>query len=176
MNLTYPKIILLISLLLIGLSGCHEQTSETTPGNAINAVKKAKPGAAIKLASSPTLFINANEIVKTELLFDVADTSGQLHLEFFPSNGLDILDTSTRASVDLQGTKPVKIPVALRALENGRYYLNIHASIDSGESVSSRSLAVILQVGPLLEKSTQFKKTSGEQVISLPAQETISNQ
>lgn len=176
MKLCHPTIILFMGLAFFCLLGCHEKSSATSQPNKIGThTKEVKPGAAVKLISSPIISINANELVQIELLLDVKESSGTLSLEFSPTNGLSLLDTNALQNFHFSQATTINIPVKVRANSNGRYYLNIHVSIDNGDSLSTRNLALIVQVGAEVEKSTQLKKMSNENVISMPAQETISN-
>jgi hypothetical protein len=116
-----------------------------------------------------------NEVSQIELVFDVREPQGTLNIELIPTDGLDVLDTQMIQSIQFASAMAIKVPVKLHAVANGRYYLNIHTSIDSGDVQSSRNFALIVQVGAEQEASPQLKKTAGDKVISLPAQETISN-
>jgi len=176
MKLFVPATLLLSGLLLVGLSACHEKpVTVVQPVKKAQHLKEAKPGAAISLSSESITVINANEISSTELIFEVSEPSGTLMIELSPAGGLELLDTQTSQRIAFSSPGPIKVPVKLRALVDGRYYLNIHATLDNGDVISNRGLALIVQVGPEKARLNQLKKSSGDNVISLPAQETISN-
>lgn len=175
MKLFRLTIILFAGLISACLLACQEKSSALSqPGNAVVRVKEAKPGAAIKLISSPIVFISANEPTQVDLLLNAKESTGALNLELSATDGLEVLDTQMHQKITLTPSITIKVPVKLRAITDGRYYLNIHTSIDNGSS-PSRTLALIVQVGAE-GKAIQLKKPSGENVITLPAQETISNQ
>jgi hypothetical protein len=177
MTLFRFTIILFSVLASASLWSCHEQsTALSQPDKAVVVAKEAKPGAAVKLMSRSIVFINANEPTQIELLLNVVESVGTLNLEFSTTNGLEVLDSPLFQRITLTSLKSIKVPVKLRALTNGRYYLHIHAGIDNGDSLSVRNLALIVQVGAETEKTIQLKKSSGENVLILPAQETISNE
>ena len=138
--------------------------------------KEVKPGAAVKLISPSIITINPDEQMPIEILLEVKETSGELQVELSPPAELNLLDTVIERTVSLASSNTIKIPVTLMATTNGRYYLKIHARINNGDETSTRNLAIIVQVGPVVEKSVQLKKVSRDNVISLPAQETISTQ
>lgn len=138
--------------------------------------KEVKPGAPVKLISPSIIYINPNEQTPAEILLEVKETSGELQIELSSSAELNLLDTTMQQTISLTSSSTVKIPVTLLATANGRYYLKIHVRINNGDGTSARNLAVIIQVGPVTEKTVQLKKASGEHVISLPAHETISTQ
>jgi len=180
MKLFLPVRILVSGLMLVYLLGCHERpatSSQTTSsGQSAVHVKEAKPGAAIKLSSSSIVFVNANELTQIDLLLDVKESSGSLNIELSATTGMEIVETQMQQSINLGASSVIKIPVKLRANVNGRYYLNIHASVNNNDLPSARNLAVIVQVGAETEKSPPLKKITNDSVISLPAQETISSQ
>lgn len=168
------QVTLLIMACLFGCSG----KAETEISQSIKPVvhsKAIKPGAPIKLISAHLIAISSNEQTHIDIVFETKVSSGELMLELSPSNGLDLLDTPIRHTISLTSSTAIKIPVNLVAVAEGRYYLNIQASLNDGDSVSARNLALIVQVGPVAGKALQLKKTSGDSIISLPAQETISN-
>lgn len=172
MGALHSKIILITAFVLSGLLGCQEK-SQTSVTRSPAHIKHLKPGAAITLASDAILMIQPKEIVATDILLDVNHDLGELSLEFSASPGLSLVDTSTSIKLAI-GQNPVRVPVKLLALTDGRFYLNIQARVTTTDSSSSRNLAVIVQAGATPEKPPQFNKPSGDQVISLPAQETIS--
>jgi hypothetical protein len=162
----------------VALLGCMEKsvTEVTTPSKSVQATKTTKPGAAIKLISSSLISINANELAHTNIVLEAMELHGELTVNFSPSQGLNLASTSTPQTIKFDSSAPIKIPVSLVATANGRYYLNMHISLNNVDAISVRNLAVIVQVGPLAEKAVKLQKTVGENIIVLPAQETISSQ
>ncbi len=162
----------------VALLGCMEKpvTEATMPSKSVQATKTTKPGAAIKLVSNSLISITANELVHTEVVLEAMESGGELIIDFATSQGLSLKSISTPQTIKFAGSAPVKIPVSLIATTNGRYYLNMHISLNNADVISVRNLAVIVQVGPLVEKAVQLQKTTGENIILLPAQETISSQ
>jgi hypothetical protein len=110
------------------------------------------------------------------VILDIKEPSGSLNVELSASNGLDLVATPIQQNINFVQSGAIKIPVKLHADANGRYYLNLHANVNNNDLSSTRNLAVIVQVGAEVEKSPEFKKITNDNVISLPAQETISNQ
>jgi hypothetical protein len=165
-----------IASILFNCSGKSESAADTvTPKN---HSKVAKPGAPVTLVSDSRVVVNAGQPTKINVELKISERQtneldGYLEINFVSSQGLDILETATYQRVNLTNT-PIIFPVTLHAYTDGRYYLNLHIHIENGGSVSSRVLAVIVQVGAESDERIQFKKTSGENIISLPAQEKIS--
>ena len=189
----------LVLVVFAGLLGCMEKTVTESPAsvksiesanNANNATmastaatpivatneKTAKPGAAIKLVSDSLISVTANEQVATEVVLETMESSGELILEFYPTQGLSLVNTSMRQTIQLDAATSIKIPIILMAAANGRYYLNMHISLHNRDTALARKLALIVQVGPVVDRAVSHQKITGENVIVLPAQETISSQ
>jgi hypothetical protein len=164
-------------LVIVVLLGCMEKpVVETTLSKPVQTTKTTKPGAAIKLVSSSLISITANELVDTEIFLETMEPRGELSIEFSPSQGLILKNPNTPQTIKFDSSSAIKIPVSLLATANGRYYLNMRISLNNTDSISVRNLAMIVQVGPLTEKAVKLQKTAGENIIVLPAQETISSQ
>ncbi len=169
----------LVVVVAVCMYGCSDKTQPSLKQSVAQIKqikqKEAKPGASVKLISSSILTINPNEKTSFEMLLEAKDASGELTVDLSVPDELSLLDTPMHHTINLSSSN-IKIPVNLLAVANGRYYLKVHARINNGDTTSERNLAVIIQVGPNAEKSVQLEKRSGENVISLPAQETISTQ
>ena len=158
------------------LSSCTEKSaSEAVPleVNKVVSEKTKKPGAAIKLLSNPLISIAKNQRIVTHVLLDIKEPSGEVMIELSASQGLSLEDTNINQRVNFDTVGSLTIPVILSAAENGRYHLNIHARLNSADASLARNLAVIVQVGPLTQSAAQFKTSAGDNLIILPAQETI---
>ncbi len=165
-----------IVLILLNLTACNPKSAEIAPTTVKHEKheKHLKPGADVKFQSHSIIFVKGGEIVNTDLVLTTNERSGRLLLDLSVSEGLELLDTPKQIDAELSETKLVKIPVKLRAIRDGRFYLYLQASLSNGESTSSRSLALIVQAGPEIQQETQFQKPAGENLISMPAQETHS--
>jgi predicted FMN-binding regulatory protein PaiB len=129
------------------------------------------------LVSSSLIAATANQLVRTEIALEAMESSGgELVIDFSASQGLSMENMRTPQTIKFAGSAPIKIPVVLRAASNGRYYLNMHISLNNADAISARNLALIVQVGPVVEKAVKLQKTTGDNIIVLPAQETISSQ
>lgn len=163
---------------ILSLFGCMKksviESSEFIKSN--HLTKTTKPGAAVKLMSNSLISVTANERIHTEIALEIAEPSGELVIDFSPSQGLRLENTITPQTIQFDSSAPIKIPVTLIAATNGRYYLHMHISLKVADVISARNLALIVQVGPYVDKPIQLKKTAGENIITLPAQETIYGQ
>lgn len=135
-----------------------------------------KPGARIALGQSEYA---ATPGTPAELVLSLVspETEGELHVSIIAGDGLSILAGATRTSFIL-GTQPdYTIPLQVAASENGRFYLHIHAVIESGGRQTFRALSAAFQAGAPASAANlgvkQQKRVEGQAIIALPAQETI---
>lgn len=138
--------------------------------------KEAKPGAPISLLSSKLENINTGEEVIINILLEASAGAGNLSLSLTATQGLNLISPTRSQTFKLGSQNTFKLPVILNAAENGRYYVNIQAVLEDGDSISLRHLAVIIQAGPETEKAKSLQKAGSEKVISLPAQEEVKTQ
>jgi hypothetical protein len=172
----------------IFLSCQQKPTQESITTNAATAkpsafmheLKAAKPGAPVGLASANLVVINLNKTTRVDIFLNVKAITGAMHVDVKPSEGLQLIKVMTAQDFKLDTNGKYNLSVDLLAVNRGRYYLNLQAQINDGESVSSRSLAVIIQVGSPVDDNQKsektLKQTTNENIISLPAQESISSQ
>ena len=139
--------------------------------------KEVKPGTAVSLASANLVTINANQTTAIIVLLKAQAAAGTIHVETNTSEGLQLISGEEARDLSLNPDGYYQLPVSLLALGNGRYYLNLQVTINNDEYVSSRVLAVIIQVGPLADainlSPKMLKPITNENLISLPAQESI---
>jgi hypothetical protein len=177
----YSRFISLATIFLLALStsACSDKSQSNIKQSATSVKetreKAIKPGAAIKLISPSIIYINPGEKSSTEILLETKESFGELDIEISAPVELELLDTSLKTTINLP-SNAIKIPISLLASANGRFYLKVLARINAADRDSFRNLSLIVQVGPEPVKTLQLKKTSDENIISLPAQETISSQ
>lgn len=149
-------------------------------GGPERSVKEVKPGAKVSLASENTVTLAAGNTATVDILLNAQLGDGNMHVELNPSEGLQLQGSSSSYDFTATADGQYKISTNLYTPVDGRYYLNINATITAGDVSSSRSLAVIVQVGAIPSTAESparsLQKASGENVVSLPAQERIINQ
>lgn len=167
---------IVILLAITGLCACTEKFAAETPASvkAAQTTKMAKTGAAIKLVSDSLISILPNQPTQATIVLANMDSQSDISVQFSPSPGLILGDTAVHQVIQNVQATSVKIPITLIAINSGRYYLNMHISVNNTEATAVRNLAVIVQVGSVVKHVPQLKKTAGENIIVLPAQETIS--
>lgn len=165
------------------LSACQEKSSQANMRVSSvpeRSVKEVKPGAKVSLASENIVTLTAGNTATVDILLNAQLGDGNMHVELNPSEGLQLQGSSSSYDFTPTADGQYKISPHLYTPVDGRYYLNINATITAGDVLSSRSLAVIVQVGAIPSTAESpaksLQKTSGENVVSLPAQERIINQ
>ncbi|RYY75515.1 MAG: hypothetical protein EOO52_08960 [Gammaproteobacteria bacterium] len=171
------KVIVIFSTALI-LLGCHGKSHDVSKQTsaADSPLKKAKPGASVKLVSAPIIFMNSNQQTPVDIEIETSETEGDLEIDFIPTPNINIISSESHHVVTISRYSRIKFPITLLAPSDGRFYLKMNFRFRNGESFSSQTLALIMQVGPETKKTLQFKKPENEKVISLPAEEKISSQ
>lgn len=157
----------------------QEQSTKSSLHTSSLVKKEVKPGAPVNLDYPTLISINPNQATNINLALKTPAILGKMHVDIIPGDGLQLLNTRAAYDLTLDGSTSYPLTAELLAPSDGRFYLNLHVTLDDGETVSSRALAVIVQVGPSAAESEQpsklLKTSSGENVISLPAEETVTN-
>lgn len=169
--------------LLLLLSACNADVA--TPNVPISAKSDAashphpvKPGAAVKLENSQPFFLAGPGAADLELVLSAPVTGGLMQVGISTSAGLELVSAPAYYEFPLgQGTE-YKLPIQIRAVNEGRYYINLQVSIARGEQRDQRIITAIVQVGAPVMKAQKAAtgaavKNSEDKVISQPAQETI---
>ena len=173
-------LIVIFACALINACAPKHEASVANSSQTSSLIKKEiKPGAQVSLDSPTLVSINPNQATNINLSLKTPATLGKMHVDIIPGDGLQLLNTTSSYNLTLDGSANYPFVAQLLAPNNGRFYLNLHISLDNGETISSRALAVIVQVGPSVEESLQsnklLKTSTSEHVISLPAEETVTN-
>ena len=137
-----------------------------------------KPGAAVSLRNSQPLQLPATGVqdVVVQLMSPVYQ--GVMHVSVSSNEDIAIVSAQKEFEFTLVEQGDYQLPLTLNIATAGRHYLHLQVVINTKEQTQARAIAVIVQVGePVLKtQKTDFERAAevGEQVISLPAQETIS--
>lgn len=142
-----------------------------------------KPGAAIRFTHNYDGEVQIGEIEEVTLSFRHSYQAGSLHIELNAQEGLEILDDQPSYHFDLADKQPLDITTSLAVGEEGKYYLSIFATVENeGYDPISRVFALALNAGDPEEQTKSSlgsgmsveKAKSGEKIILMPAEETIS--
>jgi hypothetical protein len=142
-------------------------------------IKNLKPGAPVILLSHDIKILNENSPSPVEIALKTEIKQGSMRVVLHPSAGLELKNENTTFYFELADKGIHTVTTNLLAATQGRYYVNLQIDIDDGEHLSSRVLAVIVQVGVLQKVSEKFEQavnsSTADKIISLPAQEVIIN-
>ncbi|MES2676470.1 MAG: hypothetical protein V4660_19685 [Pseudomonadota bacterium] len=163
--------------------GCQQKskqeiiTAQPETSQSLKRNKTAKPGAPVILASAKSVTINENKASIIKLLLKAQFGSEVIDVKVSSSEGLQVLSDTEIKNVQLNADGYYQLPVSILASRNGRYYLNLQVITSNSENVLSRALAIIVQVGSSDESNQvplkMMKSVTDENIILLPAQETI---
>jgi hypothetical protein len=138
--------------------------------------KTMKPGAPVRLASTLPIYLSPNEVKQADILLDVQQAANTVTVDISNSRELDLSGTQLHQEFSSITSQAIKIPVQIRALTNGRFYVNVTVVFQGEEGESRRFLSSIVQVGESSPSSNKVQKTAGEKFIVLPAGETITHE
>ena len=114
-------------------------------------------------------------------------TAGVMRVAFYAHDGLELYNAEAPRALPLDAAQPLSVPIRLTAPSAGEYYLSIFATVESadGEEVGHRIFGLDLRAGDESEIASQARRASktrrvqetpsGELIIVMPAQETISS-
>ena len=114
-------------------------------------------------------------------------TAGVMRVAFYAHDGLELYNAEAPRALPLDAAQPLSVPIRLTAPSAGEYYLSIFATVESadGKELGHRIFGLDLRAGDESEiagqarrasKTRQAQETpSGELIIVMPAQETISS-
>ena len=114
-------------------------------------------------------------------------TAGVMRVAFYAHDGLELYNAEAPRALPLDAAQPLSVPIRLTAPSAGEYYLSIFATVESadGEAVGHRIFGLDLRAGDESEIAAQARRASktrrvqetpsGELIIVMPAQETISS-
>jgi hypothetical protein len=185
----YYSVIGLGTLVLV-LSACEarmqpvavQQNSEASAVSSHSSVKAkyAKPGADVRLVNATPLLAEPGQVGEIELVLDTAHEQGVMYVKLSADQELTLLSQPDVVEFTLTPGGSYVIPLQFMAQTSGRFYVRLQVSLEANGQTQGRSLALAVQVGgTTTESQSQQQKavhpssSDGDNVISLPAQETI---
>ena len=109
-----------------------------------------------------------------------------MRVAFYAHDGLELYNAEAPRVFQLDAAQPLTLPIELSAPSAGAYYLSIFATVESADGeVAQRIFGLDLKAGDDREIASQTRRSqkadsvqetaSGERIIVMPAQETISS-
>jgi hypothetical protein len=161
-----------------------QQNTETSAVSSHSSVKAkyTKPGADVRLVNATPLLAEPGQVGKVELLLDTAHEQGVMHVKLSADQELILLSQPDVVEFTLTPGGSYVIPLQFMAQTPGRFYVRLQVSLEANGQTQARSLAIAVQVGDATtelqsqqQKAAHSSSADGDNVISLPAQETISS-
>lgn len=165
-----------------GLAACGSpppvEAAKLANDTALNGYQK--PGAQVRISGELREALNPGDAGAVEVTVREAYDSGTLTLRATTSDGMSILTTNDEIRFDMAGTDTHTWTVYFDTEQEGRFYVNILADVETAFEASSRAGAIAVQVGkgagsgPALSKGMELGTDErGEPVIMMQAEETI---
>ena len=114
-------------------------------------------------------------------------TAGSMRVAFYAHDGLELYNAAVPRALPLDAAQPLTLPIQLMAPAAGKYHLSIFATVESadGEEVAHRIFGLDIKAGDESEIASQARRSlkidrvqetpSGERIVVMPAEETISS-
>lgn len=153
-----------------------EQQVQPVTASTAKKGQYAKPGADVRLVNPAPVFLEPGKTSNVELILAAASDSGIMRVQISADPELEVLSGQEQLEFPLASTGNYSIPLQLQSQTPGRFYIRMQVSLDIDGQVKGRSLALAVQVGaPAMPSEKMAPSSSGsvDDVISLPAQETI---
>ncbi len=133
-----------------------------------------KPGSSLVQLQEEMFATDAALNTTIDLQLLSPSQEGTLRVSLRTDSGLNLVSSTRQWTLELGDGKLPSLPVTLNAERNGTYHLHLVVEhlIDQ-QSIEARALAAEVQVGPAAIGQLFEKSTSGPQIVSLPARETI---
>lgn len=145
-------------------------------------VHHGKPGAQVKLVNNQVYKLEA-DVEKTLVLKLITSYShGEMHIRLSASEGLVLQEAAEKISFVLGQGEIYEIPLNISATIAGRHYVHLHIDVSAGNRKVFKSISAIIQAQTASEEPRLLRgaqkagangNNSGDEVISLPAQEEI---
>jgi hypothetical protein len=122
-----------------------------------------KSGASVRLLQTQIVINDIGEVVELPLRFDVGHQQGVMRVSIPQSEGIELLNGSIDEEITLDGSGVYQIPVSIRSLSSGKFYLPVIIVVESGRLHSHRALTIAVDVGG--EAALRAKQASDAKII-----------
>lgn len=169
-------------LLLLGnLSACGSsvqgdvsaapQAQPSAVSHKASGAHQAKPGSLVAWVDASPIYIRPGEPSAQVLVLAVSQEVGQMQVAIVDTAPLEISSQQRQWQFSLTPGGRYELPLQLLSAAPGRFHLRVQVQITQGDRMQERQLLRVVQVGPIQQRNQ--KPAAGDEVISLPAQETI---
>jgi len=136
-----------------------------------------KPGANVTFKTELREALSPGDAGALEIVMTEGHRAGQMRVTASASDGLEMLTTIDEATFDLSTGDTHNWIVYFDTETAGKYYINLHARVDTPIGPLMRSYAAPVIVGkpePKAESASLEQSADGEMVVVMEALETIS--
>jgi len=148
----------------------------------VSAAHPGKPGAQVMLVDNQVYRLEIGVEKTLNLKLISAYSQGEMQVRISASEGLALQQAAEKISFMLEEGKVYEIPLQISAMIAGRHYVHLHIDVTVGNRKMFKSVSAIIQAQSAFEeprllrgaqKAGVNENNTGEEVISLPAQEKI---
>lgn len=148
----------------------------------VSDVHRGKPGAQVMLVDNQIYRLETGVEKTLNLNLITSYSQGEMHVRLSSSEGLELQQAAEKMSFMLEAGEVYEIPLQIFATITGRHYVHLHIDVTAGNRKMFKSISAIIQAQTASEeprllrgvqKAGANENNSGDEVISLPAQEEI---
>lgn len=171
--------IILSTAFVAALSTACGQTSQHNHSHNASSTteyRTVKPGAAVQMQHNYDGATAVGEIETLSIEFTHTYDSGQIDIQLYAQEGLDIVSGKRQISVNAETAQYLLQELAVSAAQDGRYKLYALVSVsDKLGNRQSRSFGIDIIVGDAAQQKAKDSDVStmpnGEKIIQMPAQQ-----
>lgn len=186
----HPAVFLLTAFALAALLLCGCKAEDLTrdvaeaPNQSQQKQSPGKPGAPVSLENPQPFYVDEAGIYEFEIgllvssPIETSDPNGIIRVLVSSESGVELISTPSVFEFVYSPTGEYRLPLKVNVQKLGRHYIKLHIALNENGQISTRSLIAIVQAGntPVkAQKATTIKSSAANDVISLPAQESISS-
>ncbi|MEM6412214.1 MAG: hypothetical protein AAF683_11840 [Pseudomonadota bacterium] len=179
--MNHPRILFLAATMAFGACSevADDQTSQATTGASHKEHHHAstvKPGANVAFQTALREPLSPGDAGALEITMTEGHRVGTMTVTANAGDGLELFTTIDEETFDLSATDTHSWTVYFDTEDAGKYYINLHAHVQTPIGRLSRSYAAPIQVGtpePKSNVSISQSSSNGEPVVFMEAAETI---
>ncbi len=165
---------LLLGFFSLAIAGCQTPTDEggTAQGNK-GDYSTIKPGAAVALDYAVQGEAELGSLVSVQIEVTSANSADMLQLSLSADESLQL--NPAQATVQYEDVQPAVVQthqLEVTPQRSGRLFINAIVTVDREGNQSARTFTVPIQVGPEVADKDATPADGGEQIHSLPAEES----
>lgn len=172
-----------ITLIFVLLSACGSENLSKNESSASmqtqQTLPRGKPGAPVSLKDVSPFVVAQTGIYEIEINLISSFSTGLMTVGVSSGEGIHVVSTLPLFEFSPNQEGEYRVPLRVDVRELGRHYIQLHISVNEKGQAATRAITVIVQAGESsakLQKAISTSSSAARDVISHPAQETISPQ